>query len=185
MEIAVFDLDRVLFDTNAYMKEIKRRMREKGIDPEKIFREAVRNGRKDLSTIYKAVSRICDPEELLFSGVEKFVPENVRQMVKKIREKFDIAVVSVGDGLQKRKLKVLNVRKVVLVRSDDEKIEIVREIMPVVFVDDKREIVERAREEGINAFQAVWFLDRNFRRRAMGDALQSPEEVLEVMGWRK
>jgi len=179
MEVAAFDLDRVLFDTNAYMKEIRRRMERRGIDPERVFRKAEIEGRKDLSTIYKVLGKY-GAASLLLEGISDFIPKSIRDLIEELKKKFFVVVVSVGDDLQKKKIDCLNIEKFFFVKSDKEKIDIVKMIDPVFFVDDKREVVEKLRKDGIRAYQAVWFLDENYKRKALKDALRSPREILEI-----
>ena len=181
MEGVALDLDRVLFDTDAYVEELRKRLAERGLSFDDIVREAMVDGRRDICRLYEIASRrIGDAGEVFFSGMGRFVPPSIREVVGELKRRARVFVVTVGCEMQRRKIEELGL-KVFVVDNAEEKISRVKELGAGIFIDDKREIVERAREEGINAWQAVWFLRGERRKNLMEDALTDPFQLLELV----
>lgn len=177
------DLDRVIFDTNSYFQCIDSRLEPHGTSMREIFS---RNGnRKDLGVLFEALVRMVGKKEadrVLFEGVREFVHPEMKVLADLVISRGGrVVVVSVGDGLQTRKLEGFPYSEIFPVVNDDEKVRAVRSLGLPLFVDDKRKIVERLRAGGTRAYQAVWFLDNKHRKGALVDSLSGPSQLREIV----
>ncbi len=175
-----FDLDRVLFDTNSYFRELERALNEKGTSLEVVF--AGNYGRKDLDFLYGSLVEMFGKEEaerIAFGNVGRFINRELASLMGELRERGDrIYIITVGGRHQKRKAEELPAR-FVLVKSDYEKAERAASLRVSLFVDDKASVVEEMRARGISAVQAAWYLDET--RPRMPDALSSPGGLRKLL----
>ncbi len=183
MKLLILDIDRVVFDTNSFFDYLKNFVKMHGFSWEEVVKRAEREGRKELSGILKIISSKCDVNEVL-EKLKAYVLPNANEIIEGARNLgYEVVFLSVGDGYQLKKVENLGAPAIV-VSSSKEKLEKLREFaesFEVVYIDDKRGIVEKARELGIKAYQAVWFLDESYKKNALPDALKKPEQILEVL----
>lgn len=170
------DLDRVIFDTNAYFRSLDRRLSDAGTSMGEIF--SGKSGRKDIDFLHDTLAERFGGEkadEVMFGGIGELVNGEVRAIAEDLLSRdHQVFVVSVGNKYQLEKLRGFLFTDVFVVGDDREKVEKVQELGADLFVDDKRRVVEDLRALGTGAYQATWFLDEEHRRGAMGDALARP-----------
>ncbi len=152
--VIAFDIDRVLFDTDGFLEELKKRYPEK---LEEVF--AMR--RKDLSRIYDILKKVGRAKEL-FELVEKYGPnKEIKKVLERLSKRFLLVVLTTGDHLQLLKIKDLPVTGAVLAKDDEEKIKKALELSSLhkrfIVIDDKEEIVRILRKNGIEAYRAEWY----------------------------
>ena len=178
-----FDLDRVIFDTNAYFRSLDSRLRGIGRSFEEVF-EGV-SGRKSIDYLFDVLMRDFNEAEvrrILFSGVDEHMSKELKSIAASvIANGGDIFIVSVGNRHQLEKLVGFPHSRVFIVKGDDDKVKKVAALGVDIFVDDKAAVVKKLRSMGVRAFQALWFLDEEHRRGALVDALKKPSELEELV----
>ncbi|MBR9680956.1 MAG: hypothetical protein GOU98_03980 [Candidatus Altiarchaeota archaeon] len=174
-----FDLDRVIFDTNAYMKHIDEKLKEKNTSLNEFF--SGNYGRKDLGTLTKELSKKIGEDEtkhLLFDDLGEFVSKKLKGLAEFVRAAGGkVFVITVGDKYQKEKIKGFPYDKIITVDGDFSKIENAASLKLNLFIDDKAQVVKELRTRKINAHQVTWFLDTEHKTGAMKDALSDPDQL--------
>jgi hypothetical protein len=173
------DLDRVIFDTNTYFKSLDSRLHEVGKSFDEIFRDIP--GRKSIDHLFDVLlkdSHEAEVRRILFGEVDKHMSKKMKSIAASvIAVGGDVFIVSVGNRYQLEKLVGFPHSKVFIVKSDDDKVRKVASMGVDVFVDDKAHVINELRTRGVNAFQALWFLDEAHQKDALRDALKTPQEL--------
>lgn len=181
--VLALDLDRVIFDTNEYFKHIDSQLAPLGTSMGDIFSK--NGGRKDLGCLYDDLSRRFGKEkaeEVLFKDTQRFLNKEIVDIAEWVMSRDGrVVIISVGDSHQKCKLRGFPHSEIFPVHSDGEKLRAALSLKVPIFIDDKRSVIERLRSRGINAHQAVWFLDEKHRQDALEGALKTPAELKEVL----
>lgn len=188
MPTIALDLDRVLFDTNLYLEELRERFKGAGLDFEEVAKRSAIQGRKDLSTMVGVVaSKVgkARAEQIFFDGATEFWAGGAAEIFQDIRSRFSaVFVVTVGDGYQSRKIKGLDIDGIFVVDSDQAKVDVASALAEkypnMVFVDDKASVVGDLSKQGVQAFQALWFLDPEHRKGALKNSLNKPSQLLDL-----
>ena len=174
-----FDLDRVIFDTNAYMKSIDAKLKEKGKTLGEFF--SGNYGRKDLSILTSELSKKIgeeDTKHMLFEDLNKFVNKKLQGLAEFVLAAGGkVFVITVGDEHQKEKIKGFPYDKIITVDGDFSKIENAASLKLDLFIDDKAQVVKELRTRKINAHQVTWFLDAEHKTGALEDALSDPDQL--------
>ena len=167
------DMDRVIFDTNQYVKDIESELLSRKTSLKKIFKKG--SGRKDIGILFRELSTLFgkkDAELILFGRLNKYVDEEIRDFaIYLISNGAKVMVISVGDKYQGMKIVGFPCSEIILVSSDFEKVEKAVLKGVNVFVDDKASVVEEMKKRGIEAFQALWFLDKEHQKEVTKEAL--------------
>ena len=50
----------------------------------------------------------------------------------------------------------------------------------LIFIDDKKTVVTKMNANGIESFQALWFLDENYRKNCFDKHLNKAREILDL-----
>ena len=173
-----FDLDRVIFDTNAYVKKVNEHLRYQKLTIEQIFEG--KKGRKDLGVLfYDLTERFGrkEAERLLFTRLERYINKRLMELATFLVAKgAEIKVITVGDKHQETKIDGFPCSEVILASDDSEKVELAVLNGINVFIDDKKSVVEAMRKKGITSFQALWFLDDKHKNDILFDSLNSVSE---------
>jgi hypothetical protein len=173
------DLDRVIFDTNTYFRSLDGRLKSLGTSFEQVFRGET--GRKGIDILFDRLALDFGPEkarEVVFSGMAGHLSREVARVARKVTGSGGkVFIVSVGNRYQLDKVKGFPCDDVFVVADDTEKVRRAASLKPALFVDDKRWVVEQLRGRGVDARQALWFLDEEHRQGAMEDALDGPDEL--------
>ena len=89
-----------------------------------------------------------------------------------------------GDGYQSKKISGLDIDGLFVVNSDSKKIEIAKALhekyRDLIFIDDKKTVVEKMNANGIESFQALWFLDEKYRKNSFDKHFNKAREILEI-----
>jgi hypothetical protein len=178
-----FDLDRVIFDTNAYFDSLDTRLRDIDKSFDEIFRDTP--GRKSIDHLFDVLredTHEAEVRRILFGRVDDHLSLKMKSIsASVIANGGDIFIVSVGNCYQLEKLVGFPHSQVFVVKNDEDKMEKAASMGVDLFVDDKPSVVKGLRARGINALQALWFLDIEHRENALPDALDTPEELESVI----
>ena len=177
------DLDRVVFDTNAYFKHIDAQLAPLGTSMGEIFSK---NGdRKDLGCLFDDLSKRFGgerAEEILFKDTQNFISPKMAELAEFVMSQGGrVVIISVGDSHQTRKLRGFPHSEIFPVVNDAEKLRAALSLKVPIFVDDKRSVVEKLRSRNVNAHQATWFLDGGHKANAMKDSLKSPSDLKKLV----
>ena len=178
-----FDLDRVLFDTNSYFESINARLKKKNTSIDKIFHGT--SGRKDLDTLYNILYQRFGKnfaDRTLLLCMKAFTSQKLQKLIEDLKKRgHEVYIVSVGGRYQKKKAEFLPQNKVYVVGNDTEKVRVAEELKLDYFFDDKIVVVEMMQNKGINAFQALWYLDEDRQKNAHQNALVSINDVKTLL----
>lgn len=181
--ILALDLDRVVFDTNAYFKHIDIQLAPLGTSMEEIFSK--NSNRKDLGCLFDDLSERFGKErteEILFKDTQEFISPEMAELAEFVLSRGGrVIVISVGDSHQTRKLKGFPHSEIFPVVNDAEKLRVALSLKVPIFVDDKRSVIEQLRSRGVNAYQATWFLDGEHKTNALKDALDAPRGLKKLV----
>jgi hypothetical protein len=188
-----FDVDRVVFDTNTFMQKVNEALAESGTSIEELSEKG--ENRKDIGALFRNMTSKLGTEtaeKILFKNIKSFVSPEIKEIACQIvAEGHKVAVISVGsDGYQEVKLAEFPCWRICIVPGDAGKVDKALEIGVNIFVDDKIWVVNSMREKGINAYQALWFLDEKHRENCLPDALATPEDLKAIVvkllkSWKK
>ncbi|TRO61929.1 hypothetical protein E2P64_00125 [Candidatus Bathyarchaeota archaeon] len=175
------DLDRVIFDTNTYFHSLEDRLHEVGKSFKEIFKDTP--GRKSIDHLFDILKRDfheVEIRQILFGDADSHMSKKMKSIAASvIAVGGDIFIVSVGNRYQLEKLVGFPHSKVFIVKGDGDKVEKAAAMGVDLFVDDKASVVKELRARGVNALQALWFLDDEHQRDALRDALRTPDELEE------
>ncbi|MBR9689321.1 MAG: hypothetical protein GOV01_00265 [Candidatus Altiarchaeota archaeon] len=173
------DLDRVIFDTNAYIAHLDSKLSKDDLSVKKVFQGNY--GRKDIGVLHRELSKSFGQEEvtrMLFTDIEKFISSEVRGIADFIvASGGEVFVITVGDEYQREKIAKFPRTRIMTVNSDYDKIEMAAEMKLNLFVDDKSSVIKELRARKMKAFQATWFLDDERKKTTMKDALSTPSDL--------
>ncbi len=173
-----FDLDRVIFDTNAYVKRVNENLRYQKLTIEQIFEGT--KGRKDLGFLFADLTERFgrrEAERFLFNRLERYIHKRLKELATfLITRGAEIKVITVGDEHQRRKINGFPCSEVILASDDNKKVELAVLNGINIFIDDKKSVIEAMRKKGIKAFQALWFLDDKHKNDVLFDALNTVSE---------
>jgi len=173
-----FDLDRVIFDTNAYVKRVNENLRYQKLTIEQIF-EGIK-GRKDLGVLFADLTERFgrrEAERFLFNRLERYIHKGLKELATFLIAKgADVKVITVGDEHQRKKIDGFPCSEVIIASDDLNKVELAVLNKVDVFIDDKKSVVENMRKKGITSFQALWFLDAMHKNDIIFDAMNTVSE---------
>jgi len=174
-----FDLDRVVFDTNAYMKSVDDKLKEKGTSLHEIF--SGNYGRKDIGVLTEELSKRIgnkDTKSILFDDLKKFTDKKLKGIAEFILASGGkIFIITVGDKHQGHKVNDFPYGKIFTVSGDFDKIEKAVSLKLDLFIDDKAQVVEELRGRGINAYQATWYLDEEHKKNLLDDSIPNQDMI--------
>jgi len=177
------DLDRVVFDTNAYFKHIDTQLAPLGTSMEEIFSKT--GDRKDLGCLFDDLSERfgkARAEEILFKDTQNFISSEMAELAEFVMSRDGrVVIISVGDSHQTKKLKGFPHSEIFPVVNDTEKLRAALSLKVPIFVDDKKTVIEQLRSRKVNAYQATWFLDGEHKANALKGALNTPSELKKLV----